>query len=107
MSEIEQRGRSIFSKHELLILAQQQEKTHTIQSFASKSTETTAPPKESIVNEERPQTSIKIEDIHQPKSQTIQLTDAEIRRFHLLKEKFERGEPIDVVFGKQTISFHA
>ena len=84
----------------MLILAQQQEKTHTIQSFPTKSSETPVPPKESIAIEERPQTSNKIDDTHQPKSKTIQLTDAEIRRFHQLKEKFERGEPIDIVFGK-------
>jgi hypothetical protein len=41
----------------------------------------------------------KSEDRHQSTSANIPLNDLQIQRFHLLKEKFERQQPIDTVFG--------
>ncbi|UJR14889.1 hypothetical protein I4U23_001873 [Adineta vaga] len=105
LPETEQRGRSIYSKHELILFAQQQEKSHGLQSFPSKSIETPVPPKDSSIIEECNQVSTKKEDLHQSKTQHTQLTDTEIQRFQLLKEKFDRGEPIDIVFDPRRYPF--
>jgi hypothetical protein len=94
LPEIEQRGRSIYSKHQSLLLAQQQERTR------SSSTQTIdSQSHDSITSSKHPlspgQQIIKSEDKHQP----IPLNESEIQRFQLLKDKFERRQPIDTVFG--------
>jgi hypothetical protein len=50
------------------------------------------PQKDSLVNEEQ---IPKLEKRHQ----SIPLSELEIRQYHFLKEKFDRKQPIDVVFG--------
>ncbi|CAF1398822.1 unnamed protein product [Adineta steineri] len=109
LPETEQRGRSIYSKHDLLIFAQQQEKsqtTGTTHPLLAKSSDINILQKEPLVIEEHKQVINKSEDVTtQPKLQYIQLTDAEIRRFQILKEKFERGEPIDIIFDPRRYPF--
>jgi len=101
LPESEQRGRSIYSKHELLIFAQQFERSQILHSRLSRTNETVIPQKDSLVIEESIQPIKKPEDVRQSKPQSIPLSESEIRRFLLLKEKFESGQPIDVVFGRK------
>ncbi|CAF4496856.1 unnamed protein product, partial [Rotaria sp. Silwood2] len=94
--EIEEREHSINSKHELLLLAQQQEKPHSLSSqtrhsLLVKSNDILVQQKDFLLNKEHEREQIL-------KSQYIPLNEAEIRRLQLIKEKFEHGQPIDVVF---------
>lgn len=100
LPEMEQRGRSIYSKHELILFAQQQERLQTSHTVLPKISEPPAPQKDISIIEDSRHEATRLDEGHQPASHDVQLTDAEMRRFQLLKEKFERGEPIDVVFGK-------
>ncbi len=99
LPETEQRGRSIYSKHELILFAQQQERLNSlspqiIHSRPSKPNEIISPPKESLATEE-----------HIPKLEkrrpSIPLSESEIRQFQVLKDKFDRKQPIDIVYGKK------
>jgi len=101
LPESEQRGRSIYSKHELLIFAQQFERSQILNSRLSRTNETVIPQKDSLVIEESIQPIKKPEDVRQSKPQFIPLSESDIRRFLLLKEKFESGQPIDIVFGRK------
>ena len=99
LPETEQRGRSIYSKHELLLFAQQQERLNSlspqlIHSRPSKPNEIISPQKESLATEE-----------HIPKLEkrrpSIPLSESEIHQFQILKDKFDRKQPIDIVYGKK------
>lgn len=90
----EPRGRSIYSKHDLFLLAQHQQQrlSSTIKSALSKLNEN-LPQKDSL--------SSKSQEEHQPNLEYIPFTEPEIQQFQLIKERFERKQPIDVVFGKK------
>ncbi|CAF3702812.1 unnamed protein product, partial [Rotaria sp. Silwood1] len=98
-SKIEERGRSIYSKHELLLLAQQQQpqqeeekpdklSSQIINSQLVKSNEIVVRQKDLVL-----------------KSQSIPLNEIEIQRLQLIKEKFECGQPIDVIFDPRPYPF--
>jgi hypothetical protein len=95
----EQRGRSIYSKHELLLFAQQHDRINLpplkiINSQSSKSNENIQQ-KDSLIT--------KSEDKQQANLDYIPFNESEIRRFQLVKEKFEHKQPIDIVFGMKKI----
>jgi hypothetical protein len=95
---IEERGRSIYPKHELISLAQQQERFNllspqTIQSRTSISNDVPSPSKKDL-------SYTKPDD---KQVEYIPFSDYEIQRFQLLKERFEHKQPIDIVFGIKKI----
>jgi hypothetical protein len=95
----EQRGRSIYSKHELLLFAQQHDRINLpplkiINSQSSKSNENIQQ-KDLLIT--------KSEDKQQANLDYIPFNESEIRRFQLVKEKFEHKQPIDIVFGMKKV----
>ncbi|CAF1001104.1 unnamed protein product [Rotaria sordida] len=110
--ELEERGRSIYSKHELFLLAQQQQEkspslsSQTIPSLLAKSNEILNRQKNFLLNKEYEKEQIlKLEEKQQLKSQYKPLNEIEIQRLQLIKEKFERGQAIDIVFDPRPYPF--
>ncbi|CAF1278454.1 unnamed protein product [Rotaria sordida] len=111
--ELEERGRSIYSKHELFLLAQQQHQekspslsSQTIPSLLAKSNEILKRQKNFLLNKEYEKEQIlKLEEKQQLKSQYKPLNEIEIQRLQLIKEKFERGQAIDIVFDPRPYPF--
>lgn len=93
----EQRGRSMYSKHDLFLLSQQQEKLKSYPSPASNLLSSRSadslPQKHPLIT--------KPEDKKQINLDYIPFTEAEFRQFQLIKERFERKQPIDIVFGRK------
>ena len=93
VENLEERGRSIYSKHQLMSLSQPQERLNSI----------SPAPSHSRASNERE--IIPQKDFSSPKSveqrseEYIPFTNEEIQRFEILKEKFEHQQPIDIVFG--------
>ncbi|CAF3856128.1 unnamed protein product [Rotaria sordida] len=110
--ELEERGRSIYSKHELFLLVQQQQEkspslsSQTIPSLLAKSNEILNRQKKFLLNKEYEKEQIlKLEEKQQLKSQYKPLNEIEIQRLQLIKEKFERGQAIDIVFDPRPYPF--
>jgi len=97
VENIEERGRSLYPKHELLSLAQQQERFNLLspQTIHSRS---------SISNDNLPQKDLSTTKPEDKQVEYVPFTEYEIQRFQLLKERFEHKQPIDIVFGRKHIS---
>lgn len=63
-------------------------------------TQTVSQKTPTFVEQHRTQRVTKSEDRHSSASVTTPLNDLQIQRFNILKDKFERQQPIDTVFGK-------
>ncbi|CAF3378932.1 unnamed protein product [Rotaria socialis] len=111
LPELEERGRSIYSKHELFLLAQQQDRPHALPSqvfrtLLSKSNEVLSRKKDSSATKHHGNEQIiRSEETHQTKIQSIPLNETEIQRLQSLKEKFDRGQPIDIIFNPRLYPF--
>lgn len=99
VENVEERGRSIYSKHQLMSLSQPQERLNSISpapSYSRTSIERETPPqKESIQS--------KTEEKHP--EELLPFTEREIRQFEILRQKFDYQQPIDVIFGMRTLFF--
>lgn len=60
--------------------------------------------KDSSINKEQlpQQQIIKPEEKPQRRTPSLPFTENDIQRLQTIKEKFERGQPIDIVFGMTT-----
>ena len=106
LPEIEQqRGRSIYSKHDLLLLVRQQQNPYwlsseIIRSPLLNSCETMIQQKDLLSTKSHEQERIvKPKDKYLLKSESGPLSESEIRWSELTKEKFVRQQPIGIVFG--------
>ena len=106
LPEIEQQcEHSIYSKYDLLLLTRRQQNpqwlpSETISSLLSNSHETMVQQNDPLsIEEHKQERIIKSNDKHLFKSESGSLSESEIRWFELTKEKFERRQPIDIVFG--------
>ncbi|CAM4749067.1 unnamed protein product [Rotaria magnacalcarata] len=111
LPELEERGRSIYSKHELFLLSQQQERPHslplqTLRTLLSKSNEILSRKEDSSVTKDHGNEEIrKLEEKHQTKTQSIPFDETQIQRLQSIKEKFDRGQPVDIIFNPRLYPF--
>lgn len=99
VENVEERGRSIYSKHQLMSLSQPQERLNSISpapSYSRTSIERETPP-------QKESDQSKSEEKHP--EELLPFTEHEIQRFQILRQKFEHKQPIDVIYGMRNIFF--